>query len=102
MILSREQIDAHIALRESMDDPFVNGQFRFDPSRLWALINGTNDLIATARAYHDLRDGVTGLCEQADRSHDEYLRGLILDRFIVPSNVTVSRIRAVVARVEET
>ena len=54
------------------------------------------------RRYEALRDGVTGLCEQADRSHDEYLRGLILDRFIVPSNVTVSRIRAVVARVEET
>lgn len=52
------------------------------------------------RRYEALRDGVTGLCEQADRSHDEYLRGLILDRFIVPSNVTVSRIRAVVARVE--
>ena len=31
------------------------------------------------RRYEALRDGVTGLCEQADRSHDEYLRGLILD-----------------------
>ena len=44
-----------------MDDPFVNGQFRLDSSRLWSLINGTGDLIATARAYHDLRDAVLGL-----------------------------------------
>lgn len=87
MILSREQIDAHIALRESMDDPFVNGQFRFDPSRLWALINGTNDLIATALAYHDLRDAVRTLAE-------EWYGAFMAAYVLVP------RIREVVARVE--
>ena len=53
------------------------------------------------RRYEALRDGVTGLCDEADRNHEEYLRGIILDRFIVPSNVTVRDLRAVVARVEE-
>lgn len=52
------------------------------------------------RRYEALRDGVTGLCDEADRNHEEYLRGIILDRFIVPSNVTVRDLRAVVARVE--
>lgn len=93
MILTREQIDAHIALRESMDDPFVNGQFRFDPSRLWALINGTNDLIATARAYHDLRDAVLGWCDEPSvvRGDDGYASIVWPDK---------DDLRAVVARVE--
>lgn len=85
MILTREQIKS---LASDTDDGFN------------LTLNEQDALCSTGLAYHDLRDAVTGLCEQADRSHDEYLRGLILDRFIVPSNVTVSRIRAVVARVE--
>lgn len=88
MILTREQIDAHAALRKSMDDPFVNGQFRLDSSRLWSLINGTGDLIATARAYHDLRDAVLALCDAPDGA-------------FMAAYVLVPRIREVVARVEE-
>lgn len=100
MILNREQIDAHFTLRRAMDDDFRNGTYRTDWTSIHALINGTDALIATARAYHDLRDAVLALCDEADRNHEAYLAGIIMDRFIVPSNVTTGNLRALVARVE--
>lgn len=77
MILSREQIDQR-EVEVFMDE----------------------DVFATARAYHDLRDAVLALCDEADRNHEAYLAGIIMDRFIVPSNVTTGNLREVVARVE--
>lgn len=81
MILSREQIDA------------LHGSAHHDDC--WMC-----DIIATALAYHDLRDAVLALCDEADRNHEAYLAGIIMDRFIVPSNVTTGNLRALVARVE--
>lgn len=64
MILSREQIEARRR-------------------------NDNGDLIATARAYHDLRDGVLAWCDEPDWSDDPAVSPIALDR-----------LRAVVARVE--
>lgn len=52
------------------------------------------DLLATARAYHDLRDAALDLCERAETRDPEWWE-TFADRRIVPSVI-----REVVARVE--
>lgn len=70
MILTREQIDS------------LHGHARHDDC--WM-----RDVIDTARAYHDLRDGVLAWCDEPDWSDDPAVSPIALDR-----------LRAVVARVE--
>ena len=41
-------------------------------------------------------DAVLALADEADEAHKAYLAGVILDRFIMPSNVTTERIRAAI------
>lgn len=55
----------------------------FDPSALL-------DLIAALRRVLDLAD-------EADENHARYMEGPILDRFIAPSNVHTSKLRAALA-----
>lgn len=71
MILSREQIEARRR-------------------------NDNGDLVDTALAYHDLRDGVTGLCDEAERRADPGVRLWSMPE----ARVKTSELRAVVARVE--
>lgn len=70
MILSREQIEARRR-------------------------NDNGDLVDTARAYHDLRDGVTGLCDGWESGANDYDGGPLVN-----AEAFASDLRAVVARVE--
>lgn len=92
-------LDATLAAGEQMCQIFTVGprgtSWRIDDVSVRAVQAALPALVAALReARYDLAN--------AREAGNSYLRGLILDRFIVPSNVTVSRIRAVVARVEET